>query len=95
MLLTIMAALGQMEHEINRERVVNSINRRREADQDLGSRPRLITDSQIRNAHRLIDGEETATTVPATLECLEQRSIAERGHWTSPECHLRRPNVPV
>ncbi|MDH6238488.1 DNA invertase Pin-like site-specific DNA recombinase [Cryobacterium sp. CG_9.6] len=31
MLFTIMAALGQMEHEIKRERVVDSINKRRDA----------------------------------------------------------------
>ena len=56
MLFTIMAALGQMEHEIKRKRVVDSINKRREAGKDLGGRSRLITDSQIRNARRLIDG---------------------------------------
>ena len=67
MLFTIMAALGQMEHEIKRERVVDSINKRREAGKDLGGRPRLITDSQIRNAGRLIDGGETATTVARDL----------------------------
>ena len=63
MLFTIMAALGQMEHEIKRERVVDSIAKRREAGKDLGGRPQLITDSQIRNARRLIDAGETATTV--------------------------------
>nr|WP_104193219.1 recombinase family protein [Cryobacterium sp. Y82] len=67
MLFTIMAALGQMEHDIKRERVVDSINKRREAGKDLGGRPRLITDSQIRNARRLIDGGETATTVARDL----------------------------
>ena len=36
MLLTIMAALEQMEHEIKRERVVDSITKRREAGKDLG-----------------------------------------------------------
>ncbi|MEC5150754.1 DNA invertase Pin-like site-specific DNA recombinase [Cryobacterium psychrotolerans] len=36
MLFTIMAALGQMEHEIRRERVVDSIAKRRDAGQDLG-----------------------------------------------------------
>ncbi|WP_104131374.1 recombinase family protein [Cryobacterium sp. M91] len=67
MLFTIMAALGQMEHEIKRERVVDSINKRREAGKDLGGRPRLITDSQIRNARRLIDAGEIATTVARDL----------------------------
>src|SRR5674476_948748 len=54
MLFTIMAALAQMEHEIKRERVTDSIAKRREAGKDLGGRPRRITDSQIRNALRLV-----------------------------------------
>ena len=37
MLITIMAALGQMGHEIKRERVVDSIAKRRAADEDLGA----------------------------------------------------------
>ena len=61
MLFTIMAALAQMEHEIKRERVIDSISKRREAGKDLGGRPRRITDSQIRNALRLVEsGEPTA-----------------------------------
>jgi DNA invertase Pin-like site-specific DNA recombinase len=36
MLFTIMAALAQMEHEIKRERVTDSINKRREAGKALG-----------------------------------------------------------
>jgi DNA invertase Pin-like site-specific DNA recombinase len=39
MLFTIVAALGQMEHEIKRERVTDSIAKRREAGKDLGGRP--------------------------------------------------------
>ena len=38
-LFTIMAALTQMEHEVKRESVNDSINYRRGADQDLGGRP--------------------------------------------------------
>lgn len=67
MLFTIMAALGQMEHEIKRERVVDSIAKRRAAGKDLGGRPRIITDSQIRNAGRLIEGGETAAQVSLDL----------------------------
>jgi DNA invertase Pin-like site-specific DNA recombinase len=67
MLFTIMAALGQMEHEIKRERVVDSIAKRREAGKNLGGRPRVITDSQIRNARRLIEGGETAAQVTLDL----------------------------
>ncbi|TFC05042.1 recombinase family protein [Cryobacterium adonitolivorans] len=61
MLFTTMAALGQMEHEIKRERVLDSIDRRRRAGKNLGGRPRRITNRQIRNANRLIEaGEPTA-----------------------------------
>ena len=67
MLFTTMAALGQMEHEIKRERVIDSINKRRDAGKDLGGRPRIITDSQIRNARRLIEGGETAAQVALDL----------------------------
>ena len=63
MLFTIMAALGQMKHEIKRERVVDSINKRRDAGTDLGGRPRIITDSQIRNARQLTEGGEPAAQV--------------------------------
>ena len=64
---SMMAALGQMEHEIKRERVVDSINKRRDAGKDLGGRPQLITDSQIRNARRLIEGGETTAQVALDL----------------------------
>lgn len=45
MLFTIMVALAQMEHEIKRERVTDSNAKHRAAGQDLGGRPRTITDS--------------------------------------------------
>ncbi|TFD28648.1 recombinase family protein [Cryobacterium lyxosi] len=67
MLFTIMAALGQMESEIKRERVVDSIAKRRAAGKDLGGRPRIITDSQIRNARRLIEGGEATAQVALDL----------------------------
>lgn len=67
MLFTIMAALGQMEHEIKRERVTDSISKRREAGKDLGDRPRRVTDSQIRNALRLVEGGEPAAQVARDL----------------------------
>ncbi|WP_104043907.1 recombinase family protein, partial [Arthrobacter sp. ZGTC412] len=63
MLFTIMAALGQMEHEIKRERVTDSINKRREAGKDLGGRPRRVTDSQIRSAVHLVENGEPAAQV--------------------------------
>jgi DNA invertase Pin-like site-specific DNA recombinase len=67
MLFTIMAALAQMEHEIKRERVTDSIAKRREAGKDLGGRPRRITDSQIRSALRLVQAGEPAAQVARDL----------------------------
>ena len=67
MLFTIMAALAQMEHEIKRERVTDSIAKRREGGKDLGGRPRRITDSQIRNALRLVESGESAAQVARDL----------------------------
>lgn len=67
MLFTIMAALAQMEYDIKRERIVDSIGKRREAGKDLGGRPRLISDSRIRNALRLVDGGEPAAQVARDL----------------------------
>jgi len=67
MVFTIMAALGQMEHEIKRKRVVDSIAKRRAADKDLGGHPRIVTDSQIRNARRLIERGEKVAQVSLDL----------------------------
>ena len=67
MLFTIMAARWQMEHEIKRERVVDSIAKRCEAGKNLGGRPRLITNSQIRNDRRLTEGGETAAEAALDL----------------------------
>ncbi|MBE0010541.1 MULTISPECIES: recombinase family protein [unclassified Arthrobacter] len=67
MLFTIMAALAQMEHDIKRERILDSIAKRRDAGKDLGGRPRLISDSKIRNALRLVDSGEPAAQVARDL----------------------------
>lgn len=67
MLFTIMAALAQMEYEIKRERIADSVSKRREAGKDLGGRPQRITDSQIRNAIRLVDSGEPAAQVARDL----------------------------
>ncbi len=67
MVFTIMAALAQMEHEIKRERVTDSISKRREAGKDLGGRPRRVTDSQIRSAERLVEGGDPAAQVARDL----------------------------
>jgi DNA invertase Pin-like site-specific DNA recombinase len=67
MLFTIMAALAQMEHEIKRERIVDSISKRRAAGKDLGGRPQRVTDSQVRSAIRLVEGGEPAAQVARDL----------------------------
>ena len=67
MLFTIMAALAQMEHEIKRERVVDSIAKRRAAGQNLGGRPQRITDIQIRSAIHLVDAGAPAAQVARDL----------------------------
>ena len=50
-----MAALAQTELESKRERITDSVAKRRAAGKDLGGRRRTVTDSQIRNALRLIE----------------------------------------
>lgn len=67
MLFTVMAAPAQMEHDIKRERIIDSISKRRAAGKDLGGRPRRVTDSQIRSAVRLVDGGEPAAQVARDL----------------------------
>ena len=67
MLFTVMAALAQMEYEIKRERIIDSISKRREAGRDLGGRPRRVTDSQIRSAIDLVQGGEPAAQVARDL----------------------------
>lgn len=67
MLFTVMAALGQMELEIKRERINDSVSKRRAAGKDLGGRKVQFTDSQIRNAARLIKAGEPAAQVARDL----------------------------
>ena len=67
MVFTVMAALAQMELEIKRERITDSVAKRRAAGKDLGGRRQTFTDSQIRNAVRLVDGGEPATQVARDL----------------------------
>jgi DNA invertase Pin-like site-specific DNA recombinase len=67
MLFAIMAALAQMELEIKRERVADSVSKRRAAGKNLGGRRQTITDSRIRNAVRLVDGGESAAQVARDL----------------------------
>jgi DNA invertase Pin-like site-specific DNA recombinase len=67
MVFTVMAALAQMELDIKRERIGDSVSKRRAAGKDLGGRRPVFTDSQIRNAVRLIDGGEPAAQVAKDL----------------------------
>ncbi len=67
MMFTVMAALAQMELEIKRERITDSVSKRRAAGKDLGGRREQFTDSQINNARRLINAGEPATQVARDL----------------------------
>jgi len=67
MVFTVMAALAQMELEIKRERITDSVSKRRAAGKDLGGRRERFTDSQIENARRLIDAGQPATHVARDL----------------------------
>jgi DNA invertase Pin-like site-specific DNA recombinase len=67
MLFTVMSALAQMELEIKRERVNDSLAKRRAAGKDLGGRRQLFTPSQIRNAQRLISAGESPSQVDKDL----------------------------
>lgn len=67
MVFTVMAALAQMELEIKRERINDSVSKRRAAGGDLGGRRQQFSDSQIRNARRLIEAGEPATHVARDL----------------------------
>ena len=63
MAFTVMAALAQMELEIKRERITDSVAKRRAAGKDLGGRRATFTDFQVRNAVRLIDSGKSAAQV--------------------------------
>ena len=63
MLFTLTAPLAQMELEIKRERITDSVAKRRAAGRDLGGRRPTFTDSQVENARRLIDTGQPAIEV--------------------------------
>lgn len=62
-----MVALAQMELEIKRKRVVDSVSNRRETGKDLGGRRQSISDRQIGDALRLVDAGESAAQVARDL----------------------------
>jgi len=67
MVFTVMAALAQMELDIKRERVADSVAKRRTAGGDLGGRPARFTSSQILTAARLVDADVPAAQVARDL----------------------------
>lgn len=67
MVFTVMAALAQMELEIKRERINDSVAKRRAAGGDLGGRRPTFTNSQIRSAQRLVEAGEPASQVARDL----------------------------
>ena len=67
MVFTVMAALAEMELAIKRERITDSVTKRRAAGKDLGGRRARFTDSQIQNARRLINAGESTTQVAKDL----------------------------
>ena len=67
MVFTVMAALAEMELQIKRERITDSVSKRRAAGRNLGGRRQAFTTSQIANAARLIDAGEPATQVARDL----------------------------
>lgn len=67
MVFTVMAALGQMELEIKKERIGDSVAKRRAAGKSLGGRKVQFTDRQIKSAARLIESGEPAAQVARDL----------------------------
>lgn len=63
MMFTVMAALAQMELDIKRERITDSVSKRRAAGKNLGGRKPRFTESQIRTAGKLIESGEPAAQV--------------------------------
>ncbi|MCS5735663.1 recombinase family protein [Herbiconiux daphne] len=68
MVFTVMAALAQMEFDIKRERVGDSVSKRRAAGKDLGGRRKTFTDSQIRSAAVLVGQGEPIAQVAKDLK---------------------------
>lgn len=86
MVFTVMAALAQMELDIKRERITDSISKRRAVGKDLGGRRNTFTTSQIENARRHVQSGEPATQVAKDLgmsRATLYRRIAgiEAQHW--------------
>jgi DNA invertase Pin-like site-specific DNA recombinase len=78
LVFTVMAALAEMELDIKRERIVDSVTKLRAA----GRPPTTIHRSQILNARRLVNAGESATQVARDLNMSRgtlYRRISELG----------------
>lgn len=67
MVFTVLAALAEMELAVKRERVADSVSKRRAAGKDLGGRRPRFTASQIENARVLIAAGQPAAQVARDL----------------------------
>jgi DNA invertase Pin-like site-specific DNA recombinase len=82
MVFTVMSALAQMELDIKKERITDSVAKRRTAGGNLGGRPQKVSDRQIRNALRLIEEGESTAQVLRDLG-LTRSTFYRRAHQTS------------
>lgn len=73
MLFSLMAALAQMELEIKRERITDSVTKRRTTGSDLGRRRPAFTESRFRTAAKPIQAGQPATQVA---------KLARKHHWS-------------
>ena len=67
MMFTVMKALAQMELEVKRERIRDSVATRRLAGGDLGGRRRQFTESQLQSARSLLASGAVAAHVARDL----------------------------
>lgn len=67
MMFTVMAGLAEMELSIKRERINDSVSKRRAKGMDLGGRKAQFTYSQIENAKQLIESGKPAAQVARDL----------------------------
>lgn len=79
MVFTVMAALARRELDIKKERVGDSVAKRRAARKDLGSWRQQFTDSQIRNSVTLLEQGKPATQI-ATDPGMSRATPDRRGH---------------
>ena len=82
MVFTVMSALAQMELDIKKERITDSVAKRRTAGGNLGGRPQKVSDRQIRSALRLIEEGESTAQVLRDLG-LTRSTFYRRAHQTS------------